>query len=329
MGNDPWAQISKPVEARYTGRRVDSQHPYNFFWARDLEGRCLLVFEYSNTISIRDRRPRLKEIRIFEPRIDGEPGRFILELTHSEYREIFHQLCLDIIESTKECADEKSALATLLRRTWRWHGMLKGGLDERLSNEAQKGLIGELRVLELVLIPRFSASDALEFWRGPEGAPKDFSIGNISIEAKAKRGATQPYVAVTSEHQLDEQGINRLILAVTYVDEAAPEIQDALTLTEYVERITKIAMTNDAGSLGYLEGRLDEAGYSSEHDYSDKYWIIGNTRWYHVTGDFPRLADSSMPDGLRKVTYSLDLSACDDWETDIASVESVLNGENQ
>lgn len=207
--------------------------------------------------------------------------------------------------------------------------MLKGGLDERLSNEEQKGLIGELRVLELVLLPRFSACDALEFWRGPEGAPKDFSIGNISIEAKAKRGAAQPYIAVTSENQLDEQGINRLFLAVTYIDEAAPELQNALTLTEYVERITNIAMANDAGSLGYLEGRLGEAGYSSEHDYSDQYWMIGKTRWYHVTGNFPRLSGSSMPDGLRKVTYSLDLSACDDWERDIASVESVLNGENQ
>ena len=152
MRNDPWAQISKPVEARYTGRRADADHPYDFFWARDLEGRCLLVFEYSNTIRIRDRRPRLREIRIIEPRIDGEPARFILELTHSENREIFHQLCLDIIESTRACANQKSALATLIRRTWRWHGMLKGGQDERLSPEAQKGLIGELRVLELALV---------------------------------------------------------------------------------------------------------------------------------------------------------------------------------
>ena len=193
MDNDPWVQISKPAEARYTGRRADSEHPYNFFWARDLEGRCLLVFEYSNAITIRDRRPRLKEIRIIEPRIDDGPARFILELTHSENREIFYQLCLDIIESARECADEKSALATLLRRTWRWHGMLKGGLDERLGPEGQKGLIGELRILELILLPKFAASDALEFWRGPEGAPKDFSIGDISIEAKAKRGAAQPY----------------------------------------------------------------------------------------------------------------------------------------
>lgn len=329
MDNDPWAQISKPIEARYTGRRADSEHPYNFFWARDLEGRCLLVFEYPNTITIRDRRPRLREIRIVEPRIDSEPGRFILELTHSENREIFHQLCLDIIESTRECTDEKSALSTLLRRTWRWHGMLKGGQDERLSPEKQKGLIGELRVLELVLLPKFTAGDALEFWRGPEDAPKDFSIGNIAIEAKAKRGAAQPYVVISSEHQLDEQGISHLFLAVTYVDEAAAEIQDSMTLTEYAEQIAKIVEAHDAGALGYLEGRLGEAGYSSEHDYSDQYWLIGNTRWYQVADDFPRLAVSSIPEGLRKISYRLDLPACGGWETDMASVSDALDGEIQ
>ena len=251
MKIDPWEQIAKPIESRFSGRRSDATHPYDFFWARDLEGRCLLVFEYSGEIKIRDRRPRLREIRIIEPRIEGEPARFILELTRNENREIFHQLCLDIIESTSACADQKSALATLIRRTWRWHGMLKGGQDERLSPEAQKGLVGELRVLELVLLPRFSASDAFEFWRGPEDAPKDFSIGNIAIEAKAKRGAAQPYVQISSEHQLDEQDISQLFLAVTYVDDAAAEIQGALTLTEYVGRIADIAKANDTGSIGF------------------------------------------------------------------------------
>ena len=105
---------------------------------------------------------------------------------------------------------------------------------------------------------------------------------------------------ISSEHQLDEQDISQLFLAVTYVDDAAPEIQGALTLTDYVDRIADIARRNDAGSLGYFEGRLSEAGYSNEHDYSDQYWLIGNTRWFHVLGEFPRLADSAIPDGLTK-----------------------------
>ena len=327
MRPDPWSQISAPVEARFTARRADANHPYNFFWARDLDGHCLLIFEYSDSVKISDRRPRMREIRVVEPRIKGEPGRFILELTHSENRSIFHRLCLDIIESTRQSSDEKSALATALRRTWRWHGMLKGGKEERLGPHAQKGLIGELRVLELALLPHFNASDAFDFWRGPEGTPKDFSIGPVAIEAKARRGAARPHVEITSEHQLDTDGIARLFLAVTCVDEAAPDNSAAVTLTDYVLRIGKIAAANDAGSLGCLEGRLLSAGYKNEHDYSDNSWVIGDTRWFEILEGFPRLAGPALPQGVRKVRYNLDLLACGNWETELAEVSRALSGD--
>ena len=327
MRSDPWKQMSRPKLAKFSGRRADADHPYDFFWARDLQGRCLLVFEYPSEIRIRDRRPRLKQIRIIEPHLEGEPARFILELMQDENREIFHQLCLDIIESTRACVNQKSALATLIRRTWRWHGMLKGGQDERLSPELQKGLIGELRVLELALLPRFTASEAFDFWHGPEDSPKDFYVGNIAIEAKAKRGAAQPHVQISSEHQLDDGGVSDLFLAVTYVNDAAPEMQGALTISDYIDHIAQIAKANDAGSLSYFEGRLTEAGYSHEHDYSDQHWLVGDTRWFNVSGNFPRLITSALSNGLRKVVYSLDLVACDEWETDLANVESAMDGD--
>lgn len=324
---DPWVQISRPSPgAGLTARRADAEHPFNFFWARDLNGRCLLVFEYPVSISLRDPRPRLKEILILEPRINGEPARIILELVHDENREIFYQLCLDIIESTRECKDEKSVLATLLRRTWRWHGMLKGDRDERLSPEAQKGLIGELRVLELVFLPIFSASDALDFWRGPEGAPKDFSGGHLAIEAKAKRGASRPYVTISSEHQLDSQGIEYLFLAVTYIDEAAPEMPDSLTLSEYINRITNVIEQSESGALGYLESKLDEAGYSDQHDYSERHWVIGTTHWYQVTAEFPRIIRNTLLNGVSDVNYKLDLASCEEWKIDIDLVINALNG---
>lgn len=59
----------------------------------------------------------------------------------------------------------------------------------RLSAEEQKGLIGELLVLERYLIPLFGPADATSAWVGPTGSPKDFECGRTAIEAKARRGA--------------------------------------------------------------------------------------------------------------------------------------------
>lgn len=323
---DPWYEIADPVQARFSGRRADVEHQFNFFWAKNLEGRCLLIFEYPDSLINSDRRPNLKEVRIIEPKVKGEPSRLILELTQSSNREIFYRLCLDIIDSTRVCADEKAALGTIIRRTWRWHGMLKGVAKDRLSAESQKGLIGELRVLELAMLPFFSAGDAVEFWRGPEGTPKDFSIGDIAIESKAKRGAARPYVKISSEFQLDMDGLSRLYLAVTYVDETAQGASDGLTLTDYVEVITQLVASNDAGSVGCLEGKLFEAGYSDEQDYSDCWWLVGQTRWFDVRDSFPRLMLSNVPDGIEQVSYNLDVGGCSDWEVTIDSVGQLLTG---
>lgn len=326
MKTDPWRQISAPAEARFAARRADAEHPYDFFWARDLDGHCLLVFEYPYSVENSDQRPALNGIRIFEPRVEGEPARLILELALGENRKKFHRLCADIIESTRECAEENSALATVLRRMWRWHGMSHSDEDERLGPEAQKDLISELRVLELALLPRFSANDALEFWCGAEGAPKDFSIGAVAIEAKASCSSAQPCVEITSGRELDTAGIARLFLAVTCVDEAAPNTQDALTLTDYVNRIREIAKDNDAGSPEHLDVRLLEAGYSSDDDYTEYNWVIENTRWFGVESGFPRLVDSELPNGVGNLRYSLDLTACAGWETDLRAVGGALAG---
>ena len=87
-------------------------------------------------------------------------------------------------------------------RTWRWHHLLRGGgstLCYRL--EEQKGLLGELLVLERPFCCLTSgASTAVAAWRGPLGSPKDFEIGRVAIEVKARRGgAIARHVAITSE----------------------------------------------------------------------------------------------------------------------------------
>ena len=67
-------------------------------------------------------------------------------------------------------------MSAALSRTWRWHHLLRGGRGTLLSPEEQKGLLGELFVLERLLLPRMDASSAVTAWRGPLGAPKDFEI---------------------------------------------------------------------------------------------------------------------------------------------------------
>jgi hypothetical protein len=324
---DPWADIQvPPLHTELYARRADPSHPFNFFWARNHKARYLFAIEYDKEISVPDRRPKLQGIQLLDSTVSGKPSRLVMELVDSQNKEIFLRLCLDMMESTRSCRDQKEALSTVIRRTWRWHSMLKGGRDQSLGPEQQKGLIGELRVLEIAFLPLFGAWDALSFWHGPTGAPKDFSAGRAAVESKARRGSSRPFVKVSSEHQLDYESVDRLFLAVTNVDESAADIPGSQTLTEHVRRIADLVAESDLGSLGLLESKLHEAGYRAEHDYGDSRWNVGETRWFRVAAGFPCLIGSDLKAGIRDVEYKIDLNTCDAWEINEADVLSALKG---
>ena len=105
--------------------------------------------------------------------------------------------------------------------TWRWHHLLRGGRGTLLSPEEQKGLLGELFVLERLLLPSMDASSAVTAWRGPLGAPKDFEIARVAVEAKTHCWCCH---TVSLNHicssQLDERGVDSLFLHVVELDEA-------------------------------------------------------------------------------------------------------------
>ena len=44
--NDPWSSIEKPSSVVANARRADDKHPYDFYWALDMDGHCLFIYEY-------------------------------------------------------------------------------------------------------------------------------------------------------------------------------------------------------------------------------------------------------------------------------------------
>ena len=187
--NDPWKELAAPETTNaLSARRVDASMPWGFFWARDADRRHLLLLRHDAEASPTGRVPRLKGIETTLSEREADGSRLLaLRLLDPAQRDIFHRLCLDIIASTARAFSEAEAVANALARTWRWHHLLRGGADGRLSIEEQKGLIGELLVLDELLLPVIQVIDALTAWRGPLGAPKDFEVGRICIEAKARR----------------------------------------------------------------------------------------------------------------------------------------------
>lgn len=324
---DPWRELApSPKADLLSARRVNASHPYGFFWAKGADRRCLLLLQHGTSVLEGKRLPKLNGLEVtLTPRDANGPAVLSLRLQDSSHRELFYRLCLDIIANASDAVSEEEAVAATLARTWRWHHLLRGGGDGRLTPEEQKGLLGELSLLKR-LVGLLSPLDAVQAWRGPLGAPKDFEVGRCSIEAKARRGAATPYVAVASEHQLDASGVGLLLLFVQEVDQAPSESPDGRSLSDVAAELRRTLSGADPGACAIFESLLSSAGFRWEDDYSDARWLFGRELLFRVAPGFPSITPSSFPAGVLNVRYSISLSACEPFQIPTEALGSLLAG---
>lgn len=328
MFDDPWKDLETPKAAdAINAKRIDADIPWGFFWARDIHNKCLLVLQHSADSTPRGRLPKLKGIEVAIVDYNKDNDRMlVLKLLDTAHRDIFHRLCRDIVEGSKHAESEIEAVAIALARTWRWHHLLRGGRDGRLSPEQQKGLIGELLVLERHLLPVLPVIDAVTAWVGPTGAPKDFEVGRVCIEAKARRGAATPFIAISSEFQLDDEGIDELFLHVVELDRSPSEMKEGYSVSDVARRVRSQIANSDDSAAGAFDNLLSATGFKWEDDYSDFNWIEGKRHLYHVNNEFPRITALSVVPGISTVRYSLSLVACEPFHVEDGVLVSALGG---
>lgn len=310
-----------------SARRVDASGRWDFFWACDSDGKAMMLLKYPSDAAPRSHLPRLRgiEISLHDPDVGTSPS-LVLRLRDDSLREPFHRLCLDIIDCAESAQSAQEAVASAVARTWHWHHLLRGGTSNTLTLEQQKGLIGELLVLEQFLLPHLAPMTALNAWRGPLGAPQDFVVGKVAVESKVHSAVNAGSVQVSSEFQLDTTEWHALFLHTTRLVPADPSDDVSFSLKEVVERVRSYVLKRDASSVWKLNALLLASGLRSDADYSIAKWKGDGSAIYKVGDSFPRIVPSNMPAGVSGVRYSVDLSFCASDLVDGGVLTSTLSG---
>ena len=314
---DPWSGITPPEQtSQINAHRVAQSTLWDLYWAVDADRNVLLILQHDREIVRPRRLPKFRGLRVeTQPAEQGTDERIVIRLTDREQRDIFLRFCRDIVEATALAKTEEQAVERFLARTWRWHRLLQGGRDNRLDDEEQKGLIGELVVLERYLLPVLGALDAVRCWTGPLGAPRDFEISRMHVEAKV-RGSATPRVIISSEHQLASASADKLFLHVTEVAISVEDAAGAVTVTDVASRIRALMAGQDMGAVELFEARLESVGFAWTDDYSDKPWLVGGESIYEVREGFPRITPTTIPGGIDNVRYTVSLSDCEKFRVE-------------
>ncbi len=307
--NNPWSQIKKPARD-FNVRLVGDNHPLKLYWGRDNRGRYLFIYDaLPDGLPEKNSLPSLEGIGTHLVNENAGSAKLILILNETVNWELFHALCSDLVRATTKVQDGPAASAVILRRLTRWQEFLKKARTGILPLETIKGLIGELTYLSQQIAPVFGLNDAVNFWKGPEGAPQDFAVNSTAIEIKCQSGSSKPFVRITSAEQLDPQ-LPEAFLVVFTIATANEEDEDRFTLNSLVGELRTALQTASESARERFEDLLYLAGYVTSEAYEDYQFKVIAMKSFELDDSFPRLKRSEIPSGMEKITYNLNLGSC-------------------
>ena len=329
MMNDlnPWSSINKSSTSIPVFDKGTNQ---TFWWFRTEQNNVALLFslELSNTTIPEEKKfPNLRLLK-FKPFNNISGKRYLcIELIDSTQKDIFCEFCWVLINSCTNIEGEQEAVDRLFMRSWRWHSLLARGFKNILSEEKQKGLIGELYFLSNILFEHIGAKKSLQSWAGPSGSPKDFDLTPVHVEIKAKRPTSKPVISISSENQLEIISDSRLFLAVFGIYHSSKD--SSMTLTNWYEMIEEKLQAFDPTLLDRFNTLMTESGFNFQDDYSEFRWEIQEIIYYEIVDDFPRIVASQIHQGVESVKYSLDMNQLKSFEIKRDSLITLIEDTNK
>ncbi|MBS0026060.1 PD-(D/E)XK motif protein [Chitinophaga sp. 22321] len=253
-----------------------------------------------------------------------DPGWIILKLLDNRFSDLFNNLILSLYNKIHYKSDVKEYGNEFVQTFYKWSEFFEERSAAHLSEEAVKGIFGELVVLNEFIEGTAAAeiNDLLTSWNGPYNNRHDFEMQQKSIEVKTKEAASI-YVKISSEYQLEELTGKSLELAVVSIsrDSQGLSLQDLII-------ITRNLVTSKLGDFTIILKALNRMGLNALNagDYNQFMYKAESIHYYNCCADgFPRIIYSGISRLLNHVQYHLVLTGLEDFI--IGSKIFTINGD--
>ncbi len=275
--------------------------------------RCI-AFRISTSFSFGENQwNKLKDIKIdsLPDEIDKSKKFFLILLLNKQHKDIFSTLCEDLIFGVSDVGKEETLVEKLLQRLSKWQSLFERVGKQGLSDEAQRGLYGEIYFLRFFLNNTSDKNYCLKSWLGPEKSIQDFQYSNWAVEVKTTHGNNHQKIHITSERQLDDSIIEKIFL---YHLSLEIRVGNGESLNSIIDDVFEVLKEN-ALANNLFELKLLESGYYEIHRplYEERGYTIRQENLYRVSGNFPRITENQIPIGVGDVKYSIVLSESEEW----------------
>lgn len=324
---DLWAEMEALHTMGIVKKLYDSSIPFQIFatYASDERGYGI-SFSYPDTIRVDTSQfANLKKLRvdIYNDSTLGNHKLLLIQLLAPAQRDTFSCLCESLIDTVKGLPSEEVMIKNVISQLDKWRNLFDKAGSEGLSNTEQQGLYGELTFLKkLISKSVFPAGEALDYWVGVDAAQRDFMGNSWAVEVKTTATSNPQEVTINSERQLDESLFEDLFLYHCSVEITK---KNGETLPDKIFKIRR-QLEDDPSALAKFNEKLITAGYFDEHEalYAYRAYKLRGESIFRIEGDFPRIKEKELRNGVGNLTYSIVLSSCSAYVKSEASVFTAI-----
>jgi len=297
--------------------------------AKPENNRALLLEVPASAIPTKAEYPQSNGFRVEPvPITYGPTGdvRLVLSITDNRYFDIFSVLVSDIMDHVASQPDRQSSVKEFIARLIRWQDFLKRHAPEGLSEQAQQGLYGELWFFRKFILLNMDSVGAASAWVGPRRANQDFQLDRCAVEVKTTSAGSHQLIQITNTRQLDDTGIEVLLLLHISLDIRFGGLQ---SLPELVYEIRTLLENQNVKALSIFNECLIDAGYLDIHEnrYKELKYTIRNYYFFKVCQGFPRILENELLPGIGDVHYSVALASCMPFKVDETAALKYMRGE--
>ncbi len=243
-------------------------------------------------------------------------------LLDNELDDIFLLFIENIFESINDFELEQDVINQTIDTIAKWKKLFDKIKSTLLTEEQQKGLIGELLFILDSINHGVQKDVIIENWFGPDYYNKDFIINNKGFEIKTTT-QERPTIKISSEQQLDKQNLDTLYLQ-QYILEISKT--NGFTLIDMINKV-RIELIESYSIKSKFEEKLLQVGYNEDDSFRyDKMFNLIGKNTYIVEEGFPKIIKSTLPKGVFNSVYNIEVLVLERFKINVDNNFNLIYG---
>jgi hypothetical protein len=298
-----WLGLSEnPVTIGFRSLRISADCICELYLGVSKEGkRCLILSLPSNKhLSFKGVQKENLSIEYYR-----EKNLIVLQLSDSDFNDLFDDLILSLYHGIKSISKVEEYSNQFIQAFFRWSEFFEDKKSDMLSEEAIKGIMGELLVLKLLITAtnKPEINFLLKAWTGLYDKGNDFELESKNLEVKTKSPSGVD-VRISSEFQLEVSLGKGLEL---FVVSLLSDFIVGIHIGDLILEIKKLVQES-SGDNTILWKALSQKNITAKNvSQYDRYrfkpvnWVSYNCAYEN----FPKLSRSNIPEEINGLKYTL------------------------